>query len=136
MATMAENIITAGSETRPSMLEKGMYDTWKTQIILYIRGKENGEMLKDSIDDGPYHIKSEIKVKDTDGVTDIRRLQRLEDLARKTSYIMTCTVRKRVKDSKWFKEKMLLAQAQEARVVLDEKQQDFLADSLEENRPH
>nr|GEX51424.1 hypothetical protein [Tanacetum cinerariifolium] len=43
-----------------------------------------------------------------------------------------CTTRKRVKDSKWFKDKMLLAQAQEARVVLDEEQQDFLVDSLEE----
>ncbi|GKB29973.1 integrase, catalytic region, zinc finger, CCHC-type containing protein, partial [Tanacetum coccineum] len=43
-----------------------------------------------------------------------------------------CTARKRVKDSEWFKDKMLLAQAQEAGVVLDEEQQDFLADSLEE----
>ncbi|GJX22814.1 hypothetical protein Tco_0227259 [Tanacetum coccineum] len=42
------------------------------------------------------------------------------------------TAKKRVKDSEWFKEKMLLAQAQEAGVVLDEEQQDFLADSLEE----
>nr|GEU40142.1 hypothetical protein [Tanacetum cinerariifolium] len=37
-----------------------------------------------------------------------------------------------VKDFEWFKDKMLLAQAQEARVVLDEEQHDFLADSLEE----
>ncbi|GKB62788.1 hypothetical protein Tco_0918974 [Tanacetum coccineum] len=80
MATMAKNVIAAGSETRPLMLEKGMYDSWKTQIILYIRGKENGEMLKDSIDNGPYQVKSEITVKDTDRVTDIRRPQRLEDL--------------------------------------------------------
>ncbi|GJT81018.1 hypothetical protein Tco_1055360 [Tanacetum coccineum] len=36
MATMAENVIAAGSETHPPMLEKGMYDSWKTQIILYI----------------------------------------------------------------------------------------------------
>ncbi|GKE12321.1 retrovirus-related pol polyprotein from transposon TNT 1-94 [Tanacetum coccineum] len=43
-----------------------------------------------------------------------------------------CTARKRVKNYEWFKDKMLLAQAQEARVVLDEEQQDFLADSLEE----
>ncbi|GJS74253.1 retrovirus-related pol polyprotein from transposon TNT 1-94 [Tanacetum coccineum] len=43
-----------------------------------------------------------------------------------------CTARKRVKDSEWFREKMLLAQAQEAGVVLDEEQHDFLADSLEE----
>ncbi|GJR30198.1 hypothetical protein Tco_1106430 [Tanacetum coccineum] len=82
MATMAENIIAVGSETRPPMLEKGMYDSWKTQIILYIRGKENGEMLKVSVDNGPYQFKSEITVKDTNGVTDIRIPQRLEELDR------------------------------------------------------
>nr|GFA55607.1 integrase, catalytic region, zinc finger, CCHC-type, peptidase aspartic, catalytic [Tanacetum cinerariifolium]GFA55620.1 integrase, catalytic region, zinc finger, CCHC-type, peptidase aspartic, catalytic [Tanacetum cinerariifolium] len=43
-----------------------------------------------------------------------------------------CSAKKRVKDSEWFKDKMLLAQAQEARVVLNEEQHDFLADSLEE----
>ncbi|GKC89912.1 reverse transcriptase domain-containing protein [Tanacetum coccineum] len=43
-----------------------------------------------------------------------------------------CTARKRMKDSEWFKEKMLLAQAQEAGVILNDEQQDFLADSLEE----
>ncbi|GKC80381.1 integrase, catalytic region, zinc finger, CCHC-type containing protein, partial [Tanacetum coccineum] len=80
MAAMAENVIAAGSETHPLMLEKGMYNSWKTRIILYIRGKENGEMLKDSIDNGPYQLKLEITVKDTDGVTDIRHPQRVEDI--------------------------------------------------------
>ncbi|GJW90167.1 retrovirus-related pol polyprotein from transposon TNT 1-94 [Tanacetum coccineum] len=53
MATMAENVIAA----------------------------ENGEMLKDSIENGPYKFKSEITIKDTDGVTNIHRAQRLKDLA-------------------------------------------------------
>ncbi|GKB62812.1 hypothetical protein Tco_0918998 [Tanacetum coccineum] len=35
-------------------------------------------------------------------------------------------------DSEWFKDKMLIAQAQEAGVVLNDEQQEFLADSLEE----
>ncbi|GJZ83698.1 retrovirus-related pol polyprotein from transposon TNT 1-94 [Tanacetum coccineum] len=43
-----------------------------------------------------------------------------------------CSAKKKVKDSKLFKDKMLLAQAQEAGVVLNDEQQDFLADSLEE----
>ncbi|GJT41971.1 hypothetical protein Tco_0941836 [Tanacetum coccineum] len=81
MATMAENVIAAGSENRPSMLEKGMYDSWKTRIIIYIRGKENGEMLKDSIDNGPFQLKPKITAKDTDGVTYIRRPQKFEDLS-------------------------------------------------------
>ncbi|GJZ49120.1 hypothetical protein Tco_0603310 [Tanacetum coccineum] len=38
----------------------------------------------------------------------------------------------RVKDYERFKDTMLLAQAQEARVVLNDEQQDFLTDSLEE----
>ncbi|GJY30576.1 retrovirus-related pol polyprotein from transposon TNT 1-94, partial [Tanacetum coccineum] len=41
-----------------------------------------------------------------------------------------CTTKRRAKDSECFKEKMLLAQAHESRVVLHEEQQDFLADSL------
>ncbi|GJZ91588.1 retrovirus-related pol polyprotein from transposon TNT 1-94 [Tanacetum coccineum] len=41
-------------------------------------------------------------------------------------------VKKMVKDSEWFKDKMLLAQAQKAGVILNDEQHDFLADSLEE----
>ncbi|GJT42420.1 hypothetical protein Tco_0951135 [Tanacetum coccineum] len=80
MATMAENVIVIGFETRPPMLKKCMYDSWKTQIILYIRGKENSDMLKDLIDNNPYQLKPENTVKDTYGVTDIHRPQRVEDL--------------------------------------------------------
>nr|GEX93168.1 hypothetical protein [Tanacetum cinerariifolium] len=43
-----------------------------------------------------------------------------------------CTAKKMVKDSEWFKDEMLLAQAHKAGVVLNDEQQDFLADSLEE----
>ncbi|GJX68342.1 hypothetical protein Tco_0304069 [Tanacetum coccineum] len=75
MATMAENVISAGSETRPPMLEKVMYDSWKTQIMLYIQGKENGEMLIDSIMKGPVKLLDEITVKDAEGLNDIVRKQ-------------------------------------------------------------
>ncbi|GJV93565.1 hypothetical protein Tco_1541378 [Tanacetum coccineum] len=172
MATMAENVISEGSENHPKMLEKGMYDSWKNRIILYIRGKENGEMLKDSIDNGPFQLKPKITAKYTDGVTDICRPQKFKDLSAQEKlrydndikvvnillglpvdiytlinhYLTTkeiwdhvkghiakqCTTKKRVKDSEWFKEKILLAQAQKAGVVLNNEQQDFLADSLEE----
>ncbi|GJW14228.1 hypothetical protein Tco_0018361 [Tanacetum coccineum] len=42
-----------------------------------------------------------------------------------------CTAKKREKYSEWFKEKMLLAQAQEVGFILQEDQHDFLADRLE-----
>ncbi|GJV49326.1 hypothetical protein Tco_1439538 [Tanacetum coccineum] len=44
---------------------------------------------------------------------------------------VVCTTKKRVKDSEWFKEKMLLAQQQEAGIEIADEQQDFLADGLE-----
>ncbi|GJR31260.1 hypothetical protein Tco_1107492 [Tanacetum coccineum] len=75
MATMAENVIAVGSKNSPPLLEKGMYDSWKTQILLYISGKENGEMLIDSIKNGPVQLKPKIFAKDKDGVNDILRPQ-------------------------------------------------------------
>ncbi|GJX89427.1 hypothetical protein Tco_0341441 [Tanacetum coccineum] len=43
-------------------------------------GKENGEMLKESIDKGPFQLKPEITAKDKDGTTDILYSQTVEDL--------------------------------------------------------
>ncbi|GJR62867.1 hypothetical protein Tco_1505029 [Tanacetum coccineum] len=83
IATMAENVIAEGAENHPLMLEKGMYDIWKTQILLYIKGKENGIMLIDSIKNGPFQLKPEIDAKDSDGVTDIKRAQTVDDLSPK-----------------------------------------------------
>ncbi|GJX16734.1 hypothetical protein Tco_0217566 [Tanacetum coccineum] len=48
--------------------------------MLYIRGKENGEMLKDSVINGTYKFKLKITTKDTNDVTGIYREERLEDL--------------------------------------------------------
>ncbi|GKF06567.1 hypothetical protein Tco_0037235 [Tanacetum coccineum] len=62
MATMAENVIAAGAENRSSMLEKGTYDSWKSRIMLYIEGKENREMLTDSINNGPFKLKEKTTI--------------------------------------------------------------------------
>nr|GEU90451.1 hypothetical protein [Tanacetum cinerariifolium] len=35
------------------MLEKSMYDSWSSRIRLFIKGKKNGRMMLDSIDNGP-----------------------------------------------------------------------------------
>ncbi|GKA28348.1 hypothetical protein Tco_0714516 [Tanacetum coccineum] len=42
MTTLAENVIFAGADNRPPMLDKSMYNSWKSRMILYIRGKEHG----------------------------------------------------------------------------------------------
>ncbi|GKD96798.1 hypothetical protein Tco_1380695, partial [Tanacetum coccineum] len=78
---MAENVIAAGAENRPSMLEKGMYDSWKTRIWLYIKGKENGEMFIDSIKNVPFQFKEEITVPGANGTADVKRAQMVADLS-------------------------------------------------------
>ncbi|GJY18951.1 hypothetical protein Tco_0390442, partial [Tanacetum coccineum] len=53
MTALAEHIIVAGSEHRPPMLEKSMYDSWASRIRLFIKWKKHGRMMLDSIDNGP-----------------------------------------------------------------------------------
>ncbi|GJS37238.1 hypothetical protein Tco_0535620 [Tanacetum coccineum] len=52
MTTLAEHIIYAGAEIRPSMLEKSMYYSWASHICLFIKGKKNDRMMLDSIVEG------------------------------------------------------------------------------------
>nr|GEW18900.1 hypothetical protein [Tanacetum cinerariifolium] len=52
------------------MLEKGMYDSWKTRIWIYIKGKENGEMLIDSIINRSFQLKKEITIPSVTGDAD------------------------------------------------------------------
>ncbi|GJS01490.1 hypothetical protein Tco_0317998, partial [Tanacetum coccineum] len=50
MTTLAKHIIVTSVENRPPMFEKSMYDSWESCIRLFIKGKKNGRMMLDSID--------------------------------------------------------------------------------------
>ncbi|GKC03613.1 hypothetical protein Tco_0995223 [Tanacetum coccineum] len=54
MLTLAENVIIAGADDRPPMLDKTQYSSWASRMLLYIRGKENGKLLFDSVLNGPF----------------------------------------------------------------------------------
>ncbi|GJV00579.1 hypothetical protein Tco_1329849 [Tanacetum coccineum] len=43
MLTMAENVIATGADNRPPMLDKSQYSSWRSRMLLYIKGKEHGE---------------------------------------------------------------------------------------------
>ncbi|GJY57271.1 hypothetical protein Tco_0456386 [Tanacetum coccineum] len=45
-------MIVAGADNCPPMLEKTMYTSWSSRMHLYIKGKENGRMMLNSIDNG------------------------------------------------------------------------------------
>ncbi|GKC68559.1 hypothetical protein Tco_1101157 [Tanacetum coccineum] len=49
MTTLAEFKIIAGADNRPPMLEKSLYDSWKSRMELYIENIENGRMILNSI---------------------------------------------------------------------------------------
>nr|GEY59832.1 retrovirus-related Pol polyprotein from transposon TNT 1-94 [Tanacetum cinerariifolium] len=56
MANLSEDIQCAGSDTRPPILDRTDFASWKQRIRLYCRGKENGVNILKSIDKGPYQI--------------------------------------------------------------------------------
>ncbi|GJR35201.1 zinc knuckle CX2CX4HX4C containing protein [Tanacetum coccineum] len=93
MAIMAKNVIAASAKNRPPMLEKGVYDSWKTRIMLYIEEKENGEMLVDSIKHGPFQLKEEFTILATKDSPEIKRKQTLEDLTPKELLRKSCDIK-------------------------------------------
>ncbi|GJR39369.1 hypothetical protein Tco_1215053 [Tanacetum coccineum] len=53
MTTLAEYMIVVGAENRPPMLDKSMYNSWESHMLLYIKGNKNGRMMLESIKNGP-----------------------------------------------------------------------------------
>ncbi|GJZ38883.1 integrase, catalytic region, zinc finger, CCHC-type containing protein, partial [Tanacetum coccineum] len=56
MANLSEDIQCAGSDTRPSMLDRTDFALWKQRIRLYYQGKENGANILKSINEGPFQM--------------------------------------------------------------------------------
>ncbi|GJT45909.1 hypothetical protein Tco_0954624 [Tanacetum coccineum] len=56
MAKLSEDIQCAGSDTRPPMLDRTDFASWKQRIRLYCQGKENGVNILKSIDEGPFQM--------------------------------------------------------------------------------
>nr|GEY84447.1 zinc finger BED domain-containing protein RICESLEEPER 2-like [Tanacetum cinerariifolium] len=42
-----------GADNRPSMLEKDMYDSWKSRMELYMLNRPHGRMILESVEQGP-----------------------------------------------------------------------------------
>ncbi|GJW92660.1 hypothetical protein Tco_0170213 [Tanacetum coccineum] len=50
--TLAEYMILSGADNRPSMLDKDLYDSWKSRMKLYMQNRENGRMILESVEHG------------------------------------------------------------------------------------
>ncbi|GJW02873.1 retrovirus-related pol polyprotein from transposon TNT 1-94 [Tanacetum coccineum] len=53
MTTLADKAILLGANNRPPMLEKDMYDSWKSRMELYMLNRQHGQMIIESFENGP-----------------------------------------------------------------------------------
>ncbi|GJV08433.1 retrovirus-related pol polyprotein from transposon TNT 1-94 [Tanacetum coccineum] len=53
MTTLADKAILSGADNRPPMLEKDMYDSWKSIMELYIMNRQHGRIILESVENGP-----------------------------------------------------------------------------------
>nr|GEU80363.1 hypothetical protein [Tanacetum cinerariifolium] len=52
MTSLADKAILSGADNRPPMLEKDMYDSWKSRMELYMLNKQHGRMILDYVENG------------------------------------------------------------------------------------
>ncbi|GJR16419.1 retrovirus-related pol polyprotein from transposon TNT 1-94 [Tanacetum coccineum] len=53
MTTLADFMILSGADNRPPMLDKNLYDSWKSRIELYMQNREHRRMILESVEHGP-----------------------------------------------------------------------------------
>ncbi|GJT44575.1 retrovirus-related pol polyprotein from transposon TNT 1-94 [Tanacetum coccineum] len=56
MSNQLEDIQAAGFDTRPPMLDRTDFESWQQRIRLYCKGKDHGEYILQSIDEGPFKM--------------------------------------------------------------------------------
>nr|GEY49845.1 hypothetical protein [Tanacetum cinerariifolium] len=52
MTSLADKAILSGADNRPPMLEKDMYDSWKSIMELYMLNRQHGRMILESVENG------------------------------------------------------------------------------------
>nr|GFB07683.1 retrovirus-related Pol polyprotein from transposon TNT 1-94 [Tanacetum cinerariifolium] len=65
--------ILSGADNRPPMLEKDMYDSWKSKMELYMLNRQHGRMILESVEQGPLLWPSV----EEDGVTRLKKYFKL-----------------------------------------------------------
>nr|GEX00618.1 integrase, catalytic region, zinc finger, CCHC-type, peptidase aspartic, catalytic [Tanacetum cinerariifolium] len=53
MISLADKAILSGADNRPPMLEKDMYNSWKSRMELYMLNIQHGQMILQSVKNGP-----------------------------------------------------------------------------------
>ncbi|GKB13233.1 retrovirus-related pol polyprotein from transposon TNT 1-94 [Tanacetum coccineum] len=51
--TFAEYMLLSGANNRPPILDKDLYDSWKSRMELYMQNREHGRMILELVENGP-----------------------------------------------------------------------------------
>nr|GFB15631.1 hypothetical protein [Tanacetum cinerariifolium] len=86
MASLADKAILSGTENRPPMLEKDMYDSWRSRMELYMLNRQHGRMILEAVEHGPLLWPSITE----DGVT---RLKKYSELSSAEAIQADCNVK-------------------------------------------
>ncbi|GKA12668.1 hypothetical protein Tco_0692214 [Tanacetum coccineum] len=160
MKTLADkNQLLSGRDNKPPMLEKHLYDSWKSRMELYMMNRPHGRMILASVEKGDdpidaiNHIMSFLSAVVTsrysttnnqlrnssnprqqatinDGRVTVQPIQgrQISYAAGEGHMSKQCTKPRRKRDDSWFKDKVLLVQAQASGQILHEEELAFLVD--------
>nr|GEZ12324.1 hypothetical protein [Tanacetum cinerariifolium] len=53
MASLTDKAILSGAENCPPMLEKDMYDSWRSRMEMYMLNRQHGRIILESVERGP-----------------------------------------------------------------------------------
>ncbi|GKA22602.1 hypothetical protein Tco_0708564 [Tanacetum coccineum] len=143
MTTLAKFMILSGGDNRPPMLEKHLYDSWKSIMELYMQNREHGRVILESVEHEKIQVDCDLKATNiilqglpSDIYSLVNHHSVAKDLWERIQLLMqgeAHTARqfpnpKRKKDDAWFRDQVLLVEAQGSCKVLNEEKLEFLAD--------
>nr|GEX99169.1 hypothetical protein [Tanacetum cinerariifolium] len=109
MTSLADKAILFGADNRPSMLEKDMYDSWKSRMELYMLIRQHGRMIFESVEQGPLLWPTV----EEDGVT---RLKKYSELSTAEAIQADCDVKAKISFYKDFLQRFMLWSERECKL--------------------
>ncbi|GKA88920.1 hypothetical protein Tco_0810732 [Tanacetum coccineum] len=92
MTTMAKHVNASGDDNCPPMLDKSQYNSWQSRMLLYIKGKEHGKDLYDSVINEPFQYGT-VEVPETETTLPFTRERTYDDLTDKEKIREACDIR-------------------------------------------
>ncbi|GJS13537.1 retrovirus-related pol polyprotein from transposon TNT 1-94 [Tanacetum coccineum] len=152
--TFAEYMILSGANNRPPILDKDLYDSWKSRLELYMQNREHRRMILESVEhglliwptieeNGVTRTKKYVELSATKKIqantkantlgiggnySGQQRVVKCFNCQGEGHMARQCLKPKRKRDATWFREKVLLVEAQGNGKVLNEEELEFLAD--------